>query len=51
MKLRKYGFYLNGEKLIKTVICQNIDAAKKKLDFYYPVNFNIQIELIDEVSI
>lgn len=42
-----FGFYLNGETLLKTVKCSNIQYAKKKLDFFYPVNFNIQIKEIN----
>ena len=44
--MKRYGFYLNGETLLRTVVCTNIAAAKKKLDFIYPVNFNIQIKLV-----
>ena len=43
---KTYGFYLNGETLIKKVKCSNIKYAKKKLDYFYPVNFNIQIREI-----
>ena len=45
--IKEYGFYLNGEALIKVVKCSSVKHAKKKLDFFYPVNFNIQIKLID----
>ena len=41
--MKKFGFYLNGETLIKTVTCSDMAAAKKKLDFHYPANFNIEI--------
>ena len=51
MKLQKFGFYVNGERLIKTVICSDIEAAKKKLDFLYPVNFNIQIKKISDFEL
>jgi hypothetical protein len=44
--MKKYGFYLNGEKLIKTVTCSSFEKAKGKLDFIYPINFNIQIKEI-----
>lgn len=43
---KEFGFYLNGETLIKKVKCSNIKAAKGKLDFMYPINFNIQIKEI-----
>lgn len=47
MKIFKtFGFYLNGETLLKTVKCSSLKYAKDKLDFYYPVNFNIQIKEI-----
>jgi hypothetical protein len=46
--MKTYGFYLNGETLLKTVKCSNIQAAKKKLDFSYPINFNIQIKQHEE---
>lgn len=44
--VKKYGFYLNGEKLLKCVYCSSIDKAKEKLNFRYPVNFNIEIKEI-----
>jgi hypothetical protein len=43
---KTFGFYLNGETLIKQVKCSNLKAAKGKLDFMFPVNFNIQIKEI-----
>ena len=46
--MKTYGFYLNGETLLKTVKCSNVQAAKKKLDFSYPINFNIQIKQHEE---
>jgi uncharacterized protein (DUF3820 family) len=46
MELHQYGFYLNGKTLIKTITCANLKQAKAKLDFFYPINFNIQIKLI-----
>jgi len=49
--LKKYGFYLNGQKLLKTVICSNMEAAKNKLDFYYAINFNIQIKFIENFNL
>lgn len=42
--MKTFGFYLNGEKLLKKVVCSDIKKAKAKLDFSYPVNFNIQIK-------
>lgn len=51
MKLKQYGFYLNGETLIKTCTCKSIQQAKAKLDFFYPVNFNIQIRFIKTIEI
>lgn len=42
--MKTFGFYLNGETLLKTVKCSDLKAAKGKLDFHYPVNFNIQIK-------
>lgn len=42
----KFGFFLNGETLLKTVVCSNLKAAKGKLNFYYPEKFNIEIRLI-----
>ena len=44
--IKTFGFYLNGETLIKQVKCGNPKAAKGKLDFMYPQNFNIQIKEI-----
>lgn len=44
--MKKYGFYLNGNKLLKCVYCSSLKHAKAKLDFRYPVNFNIQIKEI-----
>lgn len=44
--MKKFGFYLNGETLLKTVTCSNLKAAKGKLNFYYPENFNIEIKEI-----
>lgn len=41
--IKTFGFYLNGEKLLKTVKCSSLEAAKKKLNFSFPVNFNICI--------
>lgn len=46
MKANRYGFFLNGETLIKTVVCSDMKAAKAKLNFLYPVNFNIQIKKV-----
>ena len=46
--MKTYGFYLNGKTLLKTVKCSNVQAAKKKLDFSYPINFNIQIKQHEE---
>lgn len=46
-KFKKYGFFLNGETLIKTVYCNNMQAAKQKLNFFYPENFNIQIKSLN----
>lgn len=51
MKLRQYGFFLNGETLLKVCTCKNLKQAKGKLDFFYPVNFNIQIKFIKTVAI
>ena len=42
--VKKWGFYLNGQTLLKTVHAKTKEAAKKKLDFMHPVNFNIQIK-------
>jgi len=47
LNIKSFGFYLNGETLLKSVKCSDISAAKKKLDFYYPENFNIQIKEIN----
>jgi len=44
--LNKYGFYLNGELLLKSVICSSIKKAKAKLDFNYPENTNIEIKIM-----
>ena len=44
--IKTFGFYLNGETLIKQVKCSNIKAAKGKLDFMFPQNFTIQIKEI-----
>jgi hypothetical protein len=44
--MKTFGFYLNGETLIKSVKCSDIKAAKGKLDFLYPINFNIHIKEI-----
>ena len=46
MKINEYGYYLNGEKLLKTVKCKDIETAYKKLVFVYPEHFNIKIRLI-----
>lgn len=46
LNTKTFGFYLNGETLLKKVKCSTIKHAKSKLDFYYPVNFNIQIREI-----
>jgi hypothetical protein len=42
--MRTFGYFLNGEILLKTVKCSNLKSAKAKLNFLYPVNFNIQIK-------
>ena len=51
MKTKKFGFYLNGEKLVKTVICANKKAAKDKLNFHFPENFNIEIKFIKTIRL
>ena len=51
MKLKQYGFYVNGETLIKTCTCKSIKQAKAKLDLLYPVNFFIQIKFIKTIEI
>lgn len=51
MKTNEYGFYLNGEKLIKTVKCSDLKAAKAKLDFHYPINHNIEIKRLRSFNI
>jgi hypothetical protein len=44
--MNQYGFYLNGQTLLRKVVCSSIEAAKKKLNLLYPENFNIEIKLI-----
>lgn len=47
MKIKQYGFFLNDESLLKIVKCTDIKAAKNKLNFLYPINFNIKIKQIN----
>jgi hypothetical protein len=42
--MKTFGYFLNGKILLKTVKCSNLKSAKAKLNFLYPVNFNIQIK-------
>ena len=49
--MKQFGFYLNGETLIKTVTCKDLKSAKAKLDFYYSENFNIQIKFIKNITL
>lgn len=46
MEIKQYGFFLNGVNLLKIVKCTDIKSAKNKLNFLYPINFNIQIKQI-----
>ena len=41
--LKTFGFFLNGETLIKKTKCFNKKQAFEKMKFSYPVNFNIQV--------
>jgi hypothetical protein len=51
MKKKKYGFYLNGEILLKTVLCDTEEQAYEKLIFAYPTNFNITIKFIETIEL
>ena len=42
--MKTFGFFLNGEILLKTIKCSNLKSAKAKLNFFYPINFNIEIK-------
>ena len=48
--MKTFGFYLNGETLIKSVKCSNIKYAKAKLNFRFPQNFNIEIKEIKTIK-
>ena len=51
MQIKQYGFFLNGDKLLKTVKCTDLESAKNKLNFLYPINFNIQIKFIKNIEL
>lgn len=43
MKIKVFKVLLNGEKELREIKAFSRDAAKGKLDFLYPNNFNIEL--------